>query len=68
MGTPQVRIDYTNHRGERTFRVIEPDRFFYGVSDAHREPQWQLVAFCRERSALRTFALRNIHSWQEIEP
>lgn len=58
-------IDYTNHRGERKHRVIIPSaKPFYGSTAWHPEEQWLLEAWDFEKAALRTFALKDVHSWQ----
>ena len=58
----RVTIDYTNYRGVRRPRVIEPLRFYYGSTQHHTEPQYLLDAICVEKG-LRTFAMKDIHSW-----
>lgn len=58
-----VIIDYTNHRGERHFRTIEPKKLTYGISPYHTEPQWFLIAFDYDKNAERSFAMKDIHSW-----
>lgn len=59
-----VRIDYTNHRGERRQRLIEPQRIFFGQSEWHPDWQWVLVAFDVEKHAFRNFAMKDIHAWE----
>ncbi|MDI9408721.1 MAG: hypothetical protein QM523_05695 [Candidatus Pacebacteria bacterium] len=59
-----VSIDYTNYRGERSFRKIIPVMVRYGSTDWHPEPQWLLDAFDVEKEAERSFALKDIHQWQ----
>lgn len=61
----QVYIDYTNYRGERSVRLIEPlpDGLFFGSNEYHPQQQWLLRAVDVEKKALRTFALRDVHGW-----
>ena len=61
----QVYIDYTNYRGERSVRLIEPlpDGLFFGFNEYHPQKQWLLRAVDVEKKALRTFALRDVHGW-----
>lgn len=59
-----VRIDYTNYRGERGVRLIQPERIWFGATEWHPSPQWLLEAYDLEKSASRTFAMLDIHSWQ----
>lgn len=58
-----IEIDYTNYRGRRGTRRIEPQRIWFGSTDYHREPQWLMDAFDLGRAAIRTFALRDIHGF-----
>jgi predicted DNA-binding transcriptional regulator YafY len=62
----RVVIDYTNHRGERGKRVIEPlpEHIGFGRNDYHTEPQWLLDAFDVGKGEMRTFAMKDIHSWE----
>lgn len=59
-----VVIDYTNWRGERGERTIRPDRIYWGTTDWHPQPQWLLDAFDAEKGQLRTFAMKDVHSWR----
>lgn len=62
----RVRIDYTNHKGERALRVINPISIQFGETTWHPEPQFLLEAYDHEKNSHRTFALKDIHSWEEI--
>jgi predicted DNA-binding transcriptional regulator YafY len=68
MGNTSVWILYTNHRGEARWRQIIPREMFFGASDWHPEPQWQLAAHDVERLAMRTFAMTSIHVWRTAPP
>ena len=59
-----VVIDYTNYRGERSSRRIRPIRIYFSSSEWHPGPQWLLDAYDEERRAQRSFAMKDIHSWQ----
>lgn len=61
--TQSVTIDYTNWKGERDVRHILPLRVFFGHNEWHTEPQWLIEAHDLDKSALRTFAMKDIHSW-----
>jgi len=61
-----VEIDYTNWKGERARRVIEPLRLSFGSNEWHQEPQWLLEAIDVEKDCERTFALKNIHAWTTL--
>lgn len=62
----QVYIDYTNYRGERSVRLIQPlpDGLFFGSNKYHPEKQWLLRAVDVKKKALRTFALGSLHGWE----
>lgn len=62
-GDQRVLIEYTNWRGERSHRVIRPQKMLFGSNEWHPEEQWLLEAFDEEKGALRTFAVKSIHSW-----
>lgn len=56
-------IDYTNHRGERALRPIEPMRIVFGSTPWHPDPQWLLEAWDITKNALRSFALTGMPGW-----
>ena len=63
-----VEIDYTNYRGERNVRVVEPRSWYYGTSQFHPgEPQWMMIAFDVEKRQERHFAMRDVHSWRPAD-
>jgi predicted DNA-binding transcriptional regulator YafY len=62
-----IRIDYTNWRGERRERIIEPSEVWFGATPHHPEPQWFLRALDVEKGEDRDFALRDIHTSRKVE-
>lgn len=62
-----VEIDYTNWRGERALRKIVPLSVRFENTEWHPDTQWLLEAVDLERGAVRTFAMRDIHSWKPAE-
>lgn len=53
-----VRIDYTNWRGEREIRRIRPlGVMFWGNNEWHQELQWLFLAIDVVKGERRTFAL-----------
>lgn len=56
-------ILYRNHRGEVSERRIAPAYSFYGSTEHHLNPQWFLQVFDFDRQAERSFAMRDILSW-----
>ncbi len=61
----EVVIAYTNWRGERGLRRIVPvpGGISFGSNEWHTEPQWLMEAIDVEKGAVRTFAIKDIHSW-----
>jgi predicted DNA-binding transcriptional regulator YafY len=61
----QVDISYTNRRGERFTRRIEPveGQFLFNYNEYHSAPQWLLTAIdVSGDGTLKTFAMAQIHS------
>lgn len=58
-----VDVIYTNYRGDRLVRRIEPQRIWFGATDWHQEPQWLMDVFDIDRGAVRTFAMRDIEAF-----
>ena len=58
-----VRIDYTNYKGNRSWRTISPDTIAYSSNKWHPERQWLLRAWDSEKKAMREFAMKDIHEW-----
>jgi predicted DNA-binding transcriptional regulator YafY len=61
-----VAITYTNWRGVFSARKIGPLRIKFDKNQWHQEPQWLLDALDLEKSDIRTFAIKNIHSWDPV--
>ena len=59
----QVKILYTNHRGETSIRTIMPKAIQFLSNEWHLEEQWCLIAHDLEKNAERTFACKNIQAW-----
>jgi predicted DNA-binding transcriptional regulator YafY len=62
-----VEVLYTNHRGEKGWRRINPLRLFYGASEHHPAPQWLLECYDFDRAAGRTYAMSGIEGWRAAE-
>ncbi len=60
-GTPdvgrEIRLDYRNYRGLRTYRVISPVGVWFGFTEWHPQPQWLLHAYDWGKEDFRDFAL-----------
>lgn len=63
-----VIIDYTNWRGERSERTIEPKMVEFAATEWHPEPQWLLLAWDFGKREYRQFAMKDIHSWRDDAP
>lgn len=62
-----VRIRYRNHKGETAVRRIVPypnRPVEFGSNRWHPTPQWLLYAWDLDKKAERTFALKDIQSWE----
>ena len=59
-----VVIDYTNYRGERSKRLVNPVRIYFGSNQWHEDPQWLMEAYDHEKEANRDFAMKDIHKWE----
>jgi DNA segregation ATPase FtsK/SpoIIIE-like protein len=63
-GDPQTAyIDYTNWRGERSYRRVRPLRVVFENNEWHPDTQWLLEAIDLEKEQVRTFAMAGIHKW-----
>lgn len=62
-----IEILYTNYRGETARRRIVPSCLRFGSTEYHPEAQWLLDAFDIEKSAERTFAMRDVHEWKSLQ-
>ena len=58
-----VKIVYTNYRGETSVRSIIPIKIRFGKTEWHPEEQWLLDAFDVEKDAERSFAMKDIQKW-----
>ena len=59
-----VIINYTNWKGVTGFRRIIPKKIFFGSTEWHKEEQWLLEAYDVDKNADRSFAIKDIKSWQ----
>jgi predicted DNA-binding transcriptional regulator YafY len=61
-----VTVDYTNWRGERRERKIQPICVVFKRNRYHPEEQWILWAFDleMEENIIKQFAMKNIHEWK----
>lgn len=64
-GAPKIRATYKNWKGNVRQRVIQPHQLFFGVTEHHPDPQWLMEALDIEKSAMRSFALRDLYDVQE---
>jgi predicted DNA-binding transcriptional regulator YafY len=62
-----VGIWYTNYKAEKRFYIIIPHTIEFSKNDFHKEEQWLLTATDVERNVLRSFAMKDIHSWRKYE-
>lgn len=61
----ELRILYTNWRGETAWRRIVPRGLRFASTEWHPEPQWLLDAWDVEKGAERSFALRDVRACRQ---
>lgn len=59
----QVKILYTNWKGETAYRNIIPKTIEFKSTQWHKEEQWILNAFDIDKQADRGFAIQDIKEW-----
>ena len=59
-----VKIVYTNYKGVTATRSIVPIELLFGHNEWHTQDQWLMIALDIEKNAERTFALKDISSWE----
>lgn len=59
-----VKIVYTNYKGVTGARNIVPIEIIFGNNEWHTQDQWLMRAFDIQKNAERTFALKDIRSWE----
>lgn len=63
----KVKIYYTNWKGETAERIIEPLNLYFGHNEWHPKGQWLLEATDCIKGEKRSFAMKDIHYWEQIE-
>lgn len=63
----KVKILYKNYRGKTAVRTIIPLKIWFGSTDWHPESQWLFDVIDCEKNAIRSFALKDILSWNGAE-
>lgn len=61
---PVMKFMYLNHRGVLSLRQVIRPQFFFGVTEYYPEEQWYVLALDLDRKAARTFAVKNIKSYE----
>lgn len=64
LASPGLEIDYTNYRGERAIRRVNPLLCSVKSTKYHPEVQMILTAVDLDKRVIRDFAVRDIHSWK----
>lgn len=55
-----VTVKYRNHRGEESYRRVQPLRIWFGATEWHAGRQWLMDVYDYGRNAHRTFAMRDV--------
>lgn len=58
-----IKIDYTNHRGERRVRNIIPIKIRFTATPEHKDAQWILDGFDLDKKSFRSYSFSGIHSF-----
>ena len=58
-----IKILYKNWKGETGIRNIIPKEIVFTSTEWHPEKQWCLVAYDIDKNADRTFACKDVASW-----
>lgn len=58
-----VTIVYTNYKGITSSRSIIPIEIIFGHNNWHKDDQWLMRAFDIQKNEERTFAIKDIKSW-----
>ncbi|GAA4241522.1 hypothetical protein [Winogradskyella damuponensis] len=58
----QIKVLYTNWRGETGIRNIVPVKIYYGSTEWHKEDGWLMEAFDLDREAIRVYSMKDIKS------
>lgn len=61
----EVKILYTNWKGETAIRRILPKELNFISTKWHKEVQWCLLALDLDKNEERTFACKDIKAWFE---
>ena len=59
-----MEVEYTSHRGERSWREIVPKRVLFGTNQHHITPQWLLIAYDVKTQMEWAFAMANLHAYK----
>lgn len=62
---PRVVLGYLNYRGERSDRVLFPQRVWFGKTAWHPTPQWFLRAHDANKQQTRDSAVADIYAAQK---
>lgn len=63
MDKKQVKILYTNWKGETKYRNIIPKSIEFKSTEWHKQEQWILNALDVDKNADRAFAMKDIKEW-----
>ena len=63
MDKKQVKILYTNWKGETKYRNIIPKSIEFKSTEWHKQEHWILNALDVDKNADRAFAMKDIKEW-----
>ncbi len=59
-----VTAEYTNWRGQTSWRRFIPTEILWGKTEWHHEEQWLLKAWDLDKEDYRFYALKDFKSWK----
>ena len=59
---PCLEFDYTNYRGEESYRKVVAHSVYYGKSEWHPDPQWLMRAIDIEKNEFRDFTMKDMRN------
>ena len=62
-GDQEVKILYTNWKGNTSYRNIIPKNIEFKSTEWHKDKQWILNAYDVDKQADRGFAVKDIKEW-----
>lgn len=56
----ELKFTYTNYKGIKSERRVQPNNLWFGSTEYHKKKQWLLCAYDLDKEAFRDFALNDM--------